>query len=119
TGHADRPVLSLGLGFLGAAAVVALSALLTRARGFDWLRYLGQHSIVVYLAFFLPMAASRVVLIKLGVGDAGTVSALVTLIAVSGALLWYWSVRGTPLRFLFERPARFRLENRRKPLADQ
>ena len=43
------------------------------------LRYLGEHSIVVYLAFFLGMAASRSVLLKTGlIPDIGTVALLVT-----------------------------------------
>jgi uncharacterized membrane protein YcfT len=75
-----------------------------------WLRYCGEHSIVIYLAFFLPMAATRTVLIKTGVvTDIGTMSALVTFAGVFGALVWYWAVRSTPFRFLFERPAWTRL----------
>jgi uncharacterized membrane protein YcfT len=113
-GFADLPILSLGLGFLGAAAVVTAAALLAMTRPFGWLRYCGQQSIVIYLAFFLPMAVSRAVLLKLGVLDIGTVSLLVTASGVFGALVWYWAVRSTPLRFLFERPAAFRLESTRR-----
>jgi membrane protein DedA with SNARE-associated domain len=37
----------------------------------------------------------------------GTISALVTLAGVIGALAWYWAVRRTLLSFLSERPERF------------
>ena len=72
------------------------------------LRYCGRNSIVIYLAFFLPMAVSRTVLLKTGlITDIGTISALVTIAGVVGALVMYWAVRHTFLRFLFERPERF------------
>jgi uncharacterized membrane protein YcfT len=107
-GVADLPVVSLALGMLGAAAIVCIAALLANSDVADCLRDCGRHSIVIYLAFFLPMAATRTVLLKSGiVADIGTVSVLVTLAGVIGPLLLYWLVRGTPLRFLFERPATF------------
>jgi uncharacterized membrane protein YcfT len=87
---------------------VAISALMARSDLFAPLRYCGRNSIVIYLAFFLPMAASRAVLLKTGwITDIGTVSALVTLAGVIGALAWFWAVRWTFLRFLFERPEPF------------
>jgi uncharacterized membrane protein YcfT len=114
-GLADLPVLSLGLGFLGAMAVVSFSALLATSHLFAPLRYCGRNSIVIYLAFFLPMAATRTLLLKSGViADVGTVSAIVTLAGVIGALVMFWAVRGTPFRFLFARPERFRLDEPRR-----
>ncbi len=114
-GLAGLPFVSLGLGLIGAAAVVSVAALMAMNDVFRPLRYCGQHSIVIYLAFFLGMAASRTLLLKTGwVGDVGTVSAVVTLSGVVGALLLFWAVRGTPLRFLFERPERFRLGPKRQ-----
>jgi len=114
-GLADLPVLSLGLGFLGAMAVVSFSALLAKGHLFAPLRYCGRHSIVIYLAFFLPMAATRALLIKSGViADVGTISAIVTLAGVIGALVMFWAVRGTSFRFLFTRPTRFRLREPRR-----
>jgi uncharacterized membrane protein YcfT len=115
-GFADLPLVSLALGFAGAAAVVALSVLLAQCRLFEPLRYCGEHSIVIYLAFFLGMAASRSVLLKYGwISDIGTISAVVTLTGIVGALTLYWMVRNTPLRFLFERPQRLWIAPR-KPL---
>src|SRR5882762_3728706 len=78
-GLADKPFVSLTLGVAGAAAVVSLAALMAKSDVFAALRYLGRNSIVVYLAFFLGMAASRSVLLKTGlIPDLGTVSLIVT-----------------------------------------
>jgi len=109
-GYADLPLVSLMLGLAGAAAVVSLAAMMASSDLFRPLRYCGRSSIVIYLAFFLPMAASRAVLIKTGwIADVGTVSALVTLAGVLGALMMFWAARAVCLGFLFERPEMFRL----------
>jgi uncharacterized membrane protein YcfT len=100
--------MSLALGLAGAAAVVTLAAMMATIDLLKPLRYCGQNSIVIYLAFFLPMAASRALLIKLGwISDVGTISALVTVTGVLGALMMFWVARAIHLTFLFERPARF------------
>ncbi len=116
-GFADLPFMSLALGLAGAGAVVAAAALLATIDWMKWLRYCGENSIVIYLAFFLPMAVTRTVLLKAGVLDVGTVSLIVTAAGVTGALVWYWAVRNTPARFLFERPAAMRIERRPRPEA--
>jgi uncharacterized membrane protein YcfT len=72
------------------------------------LRYCGEHSIVIYLAFFLPMAATRTLLLKFGlIHDIGTISLIVTIAGITGALAIWWISRGTRANFLFERPAAF------------
>ena len=115
-GLAELPVVSLVLGLAGAAAVISVSALLARSDLAMPLRYCGRNSIVIYLAFFLPMAASRAVLIKTGwITDVGTISAIVTAVGIVGSLALFWAVRTTALRFLFERPDRFRIAPRDVP----
>lgn len=104
SGFAHLPLASLALGFAGAAAVVAVSALMSRSRAFSPLRFAGQHSLVVYLAFFLPMAVTRTVLLKTGITDIGTISLIVTAAGVIAPLLLFLAVRHTRLSFLFERP---------------
>ena len=113
-GAAHWPLVSLALGGLGAMAVVAVgtlaSTLASRTTGWlRWpvssLRWLGAHSIVVYLAFFLPMIVARELLMRFAPFDPPLVAALVTIAAVAGPVVLYglvrWSGRG---RFLFERP---------------
>jgi uncharacterized membrane protein YcfT len=115
-GDATLPLISLALGLAGAVAVVALAALMAASDLFKALRYCGRNSIVIYLAFFLPMAASRAVLIKTGwIADVGTISALVTLAGVLGALMMFWVARAIRLTFLFERPALFWLAPKDAP----
>jgi uncharacterized membrane protein YcfT len=114
SGLAFLPGLSLLMGFVGAAAVIALAALLSKMRFLDILRYAGKHSIAIYLAFFLPMAATRYVLLKTGIiPDLGTVALIVTVFAIAGPLLLQLLARNTPLGFLFERPAWLRFDRSR------
>lgn len=110
----DLPGLSLVAALAGTAALVTFSGFLTRVRWSDGLRWLGSHSIVIYLAFFLPMAATRIALVKSGVvADVGTMSFITWTAAVAGPIILYgliqWSGWG---RFLFERPAWARIEGR-------
>jgi uncharacterized membrane protein YcfT len=115
-GWEKLPFISLALGLLGAAAVVRAGALLSLTKFAAPLRYCGRNSIVIYLAFFLPMAASRAVLLKTGViADIGTISVIVTLCGVMGALAMYWAANAIGTRFLFERPARFWLTPKPAP----
>ena len=110
SGVAFMPGLGLGFGFAGATAVIAVSVLLSRSPIGAPLRHCGSRSIVIYLAFFLFMAGSRTVLMKLDViGDAALLSLAVTAAGVIGPLVLFAMVRGGPLAFLFARPACFRL----------
>ena len=116
TSVAALPGVSLGLGLVGAAAVVAVAALLAEVRWLGGLRHAGENSIVVYLAFFLPMAVTRTVLLKTGViQDVGLISVVVTAVAVIVPLVLYRLVRGTALSFLFERPKALRLGPATRP----
>ena len=110
------PFISLALGLVGACAVVTVSALMTLHDVFRPLRYCGRNSIVIYLAFFLPMAATRALLVKTGViSDVGTMSVIITAAGVLGSLALFWAARGTWAKFLFERPAMFWLTAKPAP----
>jgi uncharacterized membrane protein YcfT len=107
-GFSEWPVVSLTLGLAGACAIVVIGTLLAQARRLDGIRYCGEHSIVIYLAFFLPMAATRTLLLHAGlIHDIGTISLIVTIAGIVGALAIWWISRGTRANFLFERPATF------------
>lgn len=117
-GYASLPFFSLALGLIGAGAIATISALMSLHNVFRPLRYCGRNSIVIYLAFFLPMAATRTALLKTGIiTDVGTISAIVTAAGVIGALVMFWAVRGTWFKFLFERPAMFWLVPQAPPKA--
>lgn len=106
-GLASLPGLRLVLALAGSTALCVLAALLGRLSFMDWLRWLGAHSIVVYLAFSIPMAITRVILLKLGIiGDTGVMSLIVLLAAIVAPLVLYWLIQVTGWgRFLFERPS--------------
>lgn len=105
-GYAAFPPLHLALGFAGSIFVCLLGALLIRIPQMDWLRWLGAHSIVVYLSFSIPMAASRTLILKTGLStDTSLVSIIVMATALISPLILYWLIQKTGWgRFLFERP---------------
>jgi uncharacterized membrane protein YcfT len=107
-GVSEWPLISLSLGLAGACAIVAIGTLLARMRWLDFLRFCGEHSIVIYLAFFLPMAATRTLLLRTGIiADVGVISLTVTIVALFGALaIWQIALR-FGANFLFERPDAF------------
>ncbi len=106
TSYAQLPIISLMLGCMGALAIICGAVLLS---GFKWsrfLEYMGRNSIVIYLAFFLPMAVSRAILLKFAPFlDIGTVSFLVMLSATAGPVILYWMIQWSGFgKFLFHRP---------------
>jgi uncharacterized membrane protein YcfT len=107
-GVSEWPLISIALGLAGACAIVTLGTLLARAHWLTFLRFCGEHSIVIYLAFFLPMATTRTVLLHTGwIADIGTISLIVTVMGVVGALAIWRIALAAGATFLFERPAAF------------
>jgi uncharacterized membrane protein YcfT len=108
SGFSERPLISLALGLAGAVAIIVMGTLLARAHWLKFLRYCGEHSIVIYLAFFLPMAATRTLLLKTGlIPDTGAVSLIVTVVGVVGAIAIWRATMAAGANFLFERPDAF------------
>jgi uncharacterized membrane protein YcfT len=107
-GVSEWPLISLSLGLAGACAVITIATLLARRHWLDFLRFCGEHSIVIYLAFFLPMAATRTLLLRTGIiPDVGVMSLTVTIAALFGALAIWQAARKFGANFLFERPDAF------------
>jgi uncharacterized membrane protein YcfT len=107
-GYSEWPLVSLALGLSGACAIIMIGTLLARMQWLGFLRFCGEHSIVIYLAFFLPMATTRTLLLRTGmIHDIGTVSVVVTVVGVIGALLIWCVALAAGANFLFERPAAF------------
>jgi uncharacterized membrane protein YcfT len=106
-GYASFPPLHLVLGLVGSVMVCIAGGLVAKLPWMNWLRWLGEHSIVVYLSFSIPMAASRTLILKTGVlTDTSTVSVIVMAIALLSPLVLYWLIQKTGWgKFLFERPA--------------
>jgi uncharacterized membrane protein YcfT len=107
-GVSEWPIISLALGLCGACAIITIGTLLARMHWLNFLRFCGEHSIVIYLAFFLPMASTRTLLLKTGIiPDIGLVSLIVTVVGVAGALLIWRMALWAHAYFLFERPDAF------------
>ncbi len=116
---ADLPIISFALGLAGAIAIVLFASLLSPLRAFAWTAYLGTNSIVVYLAFFLPMAISRTLLLKFAPQlDVGSISVIVTACGVAGPVIGFWIIRYVGIGgFLFTRPKWARMKQSASPPA--
>jgi uncharacterized membrane protein YcfT len=112
SGYAVLPFISLVLGLAGALAVITFAVLFARINWANGLRFLGQNSIVVYLAFFLFMAATRAVLLRVApwLGP-DLISILVTAAGVAGPVILNLLVKNSPARMLFVRPSWARVES--------
>ncbi|UYO44975.1 acyltransferase family protein [Rhodopseudomonas palustris] len=114
-GAADLPVISLLLGLAGACAIITVGTLLAEKRWLDGLRFCGEHSIVIYLAFFLPMAISRSLLLKYAPFlDLGVIAIIVNIAGVVGALIIWKLAMKSGATFLFERPDAFWIAPRKQ-----
>ena len=110
SGVSQLPGISLGLGFIGAMAVVSSGVLLSKFRAMEPLRYCGENSIVIYLAFFLFMAGTRSLALRYIPGaNLAAIAALTTMAGILGPLVLFWTTRNTPAKFLFKRPVWARL----------
>jgi uncharacterized membrane protein YcfT len=107
-GYSEWPLVSLALGLSGACAIITIGTLLARMQWLGFLRFCGERSIVIYLAFFLPMASTRTLLLHTGLArHVGSVALIVTVVGVIGALLIWCVALAAGANFLFERPAAF------------
>ncbi len=106
-GYAALPGLHLILALVGSVALCITAGLLSGLPAIGWLRWLGEHSIVVYLVLVLPMSFARIALGKLGLIDNVTLSSLIVmLVAIGVSVGLYFAVQWTGQgKFLFERPA--------------
>lgn len=111
SGYAKSPGISLLLGFVGAAAIVTIAAVLVQFKVANPVRYCGKNSIVIYLAFFLAMHTTRMLLLESGiVPQVSVMSAIVTTAGIIGPLVMWRMVRNNRLSFLFKRPASFSIK---------
>lgn len=115
-GYAGLPGLHLVLALAGSAALCVAAALLTRLPWMNWLRWMGSKSLIVYVAFVLPMGIARTVLIRLGFDEPTLLTLITMAVAIVSPLVLYGIVQrigfGT---FLFERPAWAHLPGTRGP----
>lgn len=106
-GWGGIPGVRLLLALAGSVALCVTAGLISGFAALKWLRWLGEHSIVVYLVFVLPMSFARIGLAKLGlIHDVTLLSFIVIVVSIGASvglyLLVQWTGRG---KLLFERPA--------------
>lgn len=106
-GYAALPGLRLVLALAGSMALCTFAALMTKLPAMGWLSWLGARSLVIYLAFALPMSIMRVVMVKLDlITDTNILSVVVFASAVITPLILQAIIQKTGWgKFLFERPA--------------
>jgi uncharacterized membrane protein YcfT len=104
-GCASLPGVHLVLAVLGTLALCVGAALLTQVPFMGWLRWLGSKSLIVYVAFVLPMGLTRTILLKLGIEEVNVLSLLTMGVAITTPLvLWWLTERLRFGRWLFDRP---------------
>lgn len=104
-GFAGLPGVHLILALAGTAALCVIAALLTRLPWMAWLRWMGSRSLVIYVAFVLPLGISRTVFLRLGVDEPTVLSLATMAVAIVSPLVLYWIVQRVGFgSFLFERP---------------
>ncbi len=105
-GWSGLPLVSLMLGGMGAMAIVTFASLLVRIGGTNLLSHMGANSIVVYLAFFVPMIIGRLTLYKFAPElGSGNMAALTTVFAAMMPLLGWAIIQRIGFGyFLFRRP---------------
>lgn len=103
-GWSKLPGVSLLLGFAGALAVVVVAVLLARVTWSAPLRYIGQHSIVIYLSDYVISVVLLRVFLPF-IPDVGTLASVLTLSTIVVAVVAWRIALRTPARFLYERPA--------------
>ncbi len=101
----EEPGFSLVLGFVGAGCVVAASSLMSGSKWMDWLRYTGEHSIVIFVSCYGLIVVTARAVDALGLeGDIGWQTSIVTALTVGCGLFLQWALRRSPFKYLFERP---------------
>ena len=104
-GWGALPGLHLILALAGSMAVVVSAALLVRLPWMNWLRWLGSKSLIVYVAFVLPMGVARIALLRFGIEEPNLVSLITMVVAIGAPLVLWWMVQKLGFgKFLFERP---------------
>ena len=106
TGHDHEIPAALALGALGFVAVVSFMAILPERGLAQLLRYIGRHSLPIYLGFFLPMGVTRILIPRLFESwSIGTISFVVSISSIVGALIMYELVKRSGIgSFLYTRP---------------
>jgi uncharacterized membrane protein YcfT len=105
-GWAALPGVHLIAALAGALAICVASALLVKLPWMNWLRWMGTKSLVIYVAFVLPMGIARTLLLAVGIEEPNLVSLIIMAVAIISPLVLWWITEKVGFgKFLFERPS--------------
>lgn len=106
-GLAEAPAIRFALALAGSVALCVAAGVFSLANWMGWLRFIGQRSLVIYVAFALPLTFSRLLLIKLELVNDTTILTITTmLIALTLPLVGNWLIQKIGFgHFLFARPS--------------
>jgi uncharacterized membrane protein YcfT len=110
----DNRAIELLAGVAGSIGCVMLVRAAASKGLTGWLSYIGSRSLYVFVAFFLPMALARVVMVKAGVTNGDLVTLVAVALGVALPLLAARFLEGTHFAFLFTRPQFLRLGAKKK-----
>ncbi len=110
----NEPLSSFVLGMAGATAICAISSLLADRKLAAFLRYSGQHSIVIYLTFAIVLKAMEKIYHTYGLpmGDIGLASAISLVLAVCAPLAFHALIHKSWLNMVYARPPWAKLPDR-------
>jgi len=117
-GYGETPIIEVMLGMIGAMGIIAIAALASKFKSFNWLKYLGKNSIVVYLAFYWPMFFAGALLVDLVIlkESPGWFALLITAIGIISSVALFRMVGSRHiLNWLFKRPNWVTLDKYFKP----
>ncbi|MEM1373320.1 MAG: acyltransferase family protein [Pseudomonadota bacterium] len=116
TGYADDlPGLTYLLGLAGGLVLASISAIIQHTRVGALLAALGNRSLVVFLAFFIPLRIAEQVFMSVDLLPKDIVIALSIAVGVAAPLILFWIIQRIGFgSFLFERPAWARLGGQHK-----
>ncbi|HEV7251806.1 MAG TPA: acyltransferase family protein [Mesorhizobium sp.] len=105
-GEAVSPPVRLTLAIAGALALCVSGALLVKLPLTGWLSWIGAHSLVIYLAFTIPMSIFREAAMRAGlITDTNILSLSVLIVSLASPVVLYLVIQRFGVgRFLFERP---------------
>ena len=105
-GIAEFAPIRFALALSGSVALCVLAGLLAQFKWNNWLGFIGKNSLVIYVAFVLPLGFSRLALVKLDlITDTTALSMVTMLIAIVVPLVGHWVIKRIGFGgFIFDRP---------------
>jgi uncharacterized membrane protein YcfT len=105
-GYAEHPVLHFALALSGSIVLCLFAGILSKTIGMGWLRYIGERSLAIYVAFVLPLGFLRLALVKLNlITDVTLLTAVTMIVSIILPLVALWVVNKIKIgQFLFVRP---------------